>query len=169
MFETEGVGRVLEQSVWLLCHRREFGGAGSVRNDRFVEQSVTLCVDGARNGAASMCCNSGKLQDVWTDLGQNQEKCSKQALCGTSFVILCASNQGEKGEKCSKQAFCGTSFVNPRVSNQGEKGRSVQNRQFAEHIATLCCISRRCSKPGVSGTWCGTVRQKVRGSEKEKR
>ena len=38
--------------------------AGSVRNDRFAEQSVTLCVDGAGNGAAFMCCNSGKLKDV---------------------------------------------------------------------------------------------------------
>ena len=70
MFETEGVGRVLEQSVRLLCHRREFGGAGSVRNDRFVEQFVTLCVDGARNGATPMCCNSGKLQDVWNQCGR---------------------------------------------------------------------------------------------------
>ena len=103
---------------------------------------------------------------VWTDLEQNQEKCSKQAVCGTSFVILRVSNQGEEGKKCSKQAVCGTSFVNPRVSNQGEKGRSVQNRRFAEHFATLCGISRKCSKPEVPRTWCGTVRQKVRGSEK---
>ena len=68
------------------------------------------------------------MKPVWTYLKQNQEKCSKQAVCGTSFVILHTSNQGEEGKKCSKQAVCGTSFVILRVSNQGEEGEKCSKQ-----------------------------------------